>query len=286
MKPTINIIQEFYGISVGQYRCHACSGTKSKVEHTPCYTIIFLLEGSFRHLSFRDSALLTSETVMFKKPGFEYQAVHEHYIHDNCLYIEFNENVLEMLNPHVSPQVSEFLKNDDRPSILLQNDPWKNFITWQLAAGIGRCFPMLQQQALIIELIRELLGQSKLTQADNEGVLHDSVDKAKKYMAANFIDDISIEDVADASHISPFHFIRVFKRDTALSPHKFLLNIRISSACRLLRDTILSMTDVCFASGFNSLDYFDATFKRTMGMTPSQYRTGKSNLPKLDMRWS
>ena len=274
-------LQRFSGITVGNYKCRACAGTRSGVEYTPVYTLIFLLRGSFRHTTFRQSHLLTSEYILFKKPRFEYEAIHEHYINDYCFYIEFDDNVLDQLAYSFSTVILDFLKNKDQSSILLKNNPSVSYTTWLLHRGTNDAITSLEFQSAILQLITTVLGQaSNPSSADRS--LHDSVDKAKQFIAENFSEDISLEDVAAASHISPFHFSRVFKYNTNFSPHQFLLDVRLFNARKMLLNTTLNVSDVGYSSGFSNPDYFLTVFKKKHGVTPSEFRKSSCRAPSLN----
>lgn len=279
MSATDITLQRFSGIKIGSYKCHACAGTRSGIEHTRVYTMIFLLRGSFRHSTYRQSDFLTSELILFKKPGFDFEAIHEHYVHDDCFYIEFGDNVLEGLAKEFSPLVIDFLKDRDRASLLLGSDPWKHFTIWNLHHGTSDLLSTLEFQSTVVELIKSVLGARRSVNCGSQA-LHDSIDRAKHFILQNYTDDISIEDIAKASHVSPFHFSRVFKRNTNYSPHQFLLEVRLQNARKLLLDSRLNVTDVGYASGFLNADYFLTLFKKKTGMTPSTFRASPRHIRK------
>jgi len=70
--------------------------------------------------------------------------------------------------------------------------------------------------------------------------------------------------------MSPFHFARVFRALVGKPPHRYLLEVRLARAARLLREG-LSVTETCFAAGFNNLSYFTRRFRRCYGTAPSQF---------------
>jgi AraC-like DNA-binding protein len=103
-----------------------------------------------------------------------------------------------------------------------------------------------------------------------------TIEKAKAYLADHFMDDISLKEIADHCCISTFHFSRIFKTFTSCSPHQYLLNLRLKHAEILLKNTKLPVTDVCFSSGFNSLEYFSAAFGQKYKYAPSRFRTART----------
>jgi AraC-like DNA-binding protein len=82
----------------------------------------------------------------------------------------------------------------------------------------------------------------------------------------------TIEAVARAAGISPFHFIRQFEALFGLTPHQFRLRARLDQARRLLAAGDHSVTEVCMEVGFSSLGSFSDLFRRRVGTSPSAYR--------------
>ena len=77
--------------------------------------------------------------------------------------------------------------------------------------------------------------------------------------------------VARAASLSP-STSRIFKQRYGVPPYRYLIGLRIDYASDLLRESSLSVTQVCHRSGFNSLSHFITTFRRHTGMSPSQFR--------------
>src|SRR5262249_23524040 len=82
----------------------------------------------------------------------------------------------------------------------------------------------------------------------------------------------SIEAVARAVAISPFHFIRQFRAVFGVTPHQFRIGSRLDRAKHLLASGRLSVTEVCMEVGFSSLGSFSELFRRRVGATPSTYQ--------------
>lgn len=78
--------------------------------------------------------------------------------------------------------------------------------------------------------------------------------------------------LAAVSGVSEAHFARAFKRAFGIPPHRYLLTRRIEQATTLLRDTSLSITDIAFATGWESLGTFGRTFRDITGLSPGEAR--------------
>jgi AraC-like DNA-binding protein len=83
---------------------------------------------------------------------------------------------------------------------------------------------------------------------------------------------LTIDHVARAAAMSPFHFIRRFSALFGETPHQFRIQARLDRARHLLALGDDSVTDICMEVGFSSLGSFSALFARRIGTAPSVYR--------------
>lgn len=103
--------------------------------------------------------------------------------------------------------------------------------------------------------------------------LYRRLEQSRDYLHARFETAVSLDDVATAIHLSPFHFARSFKRLYGITPHAYLTNLRLERAKTLLRASNQSVTDICLAVGFHSLGSFSSLFQKRIGLSPTAYRT-------------
>jgi AraC-like DNA-binding protein len=82
----------------------------------------------------------------------------------------------------------------------------------------------------------------------------------------------SVRQVARATGMSPYHFIRLFKAVFGETPKQCQLHARVEKAKHLLVVTDSSVTDICLDTGFSSLGTFSYVFARRVGMAPTGYR--------------
>ncbi|WP_407671905.1 helix-turn-helix domain-containing protein [Paraburkholderia acidiphila] len=107
--------------------------------------------------------------------------------------------------------------------------------------------------------------------------------RAKDRMDAASHEPWPVKRLAEVSGVSEAHFARSFKRAFGLPPHRYLLTRRIEQATTLLRDTELDITDIAFATGWESLGTFGRTFRDVTGLSPSAMRVQlRANLPEID----
>lgn len=96
------------------------------------------------------------------------------------------------------------------------------------------------------------------------------VHAARERMENEFEREHRLNDLARDAGMSTFHFARVFTDLIGVAPHKLLIAIRLKAGARMLRDG-RSVTDACYACGFNNLSHFSRAFSRRFGVSPSTY---------------
>ncbi|MCR5887489.1 AraC family transcriptional regulator [Hymenobacter sp. J193] len=96
--------------------------------------------------------------------------------------------------------------------------------------------------------------------------------KVYQYLEENYRRPIGVDEVADVANLSVPAFCRYFKKMTRHTLTDFLQEYRVSQACRLLVNEDLTITQICYGSGFNNVSHFNKTFRRHTGQSPSEYR--------------
>ncbi len=130
-----------------------------------------------------------------------------------------------------------------------------------------------------LEIINILLSSKEYEPLANLGYNHTYKEKdaerlngVYKYLMMNFAKPISLADVANIAHMTPPAFCSFFKKRTQKSFTEFLNELRIGHACKLIQNQELSISDICFESGYQNFANFNKSFKKKLGKTPSNYR--------------
>lgn len=98
--------------------------------------------------------------------------------------------------------------------------------------------------------------------------------RAKDYIDSNFEDDVTLEILSNVSYMNQFHLLRKFKEFFGMTPHRYLTYMRLEKAKNLLKKKKQTVTDVCFAVGYNDLSTFSKLFKRIYKVSPDVYKSG------------
>lgn len=107
------------------------------------------------------------------------------------------------------------------------------------------------------------------------GLPPNNLRRVKEYIQAHLEENISLRRMADLVPMSQYHFGRLFKQSTGLSPHQYVLRQRIAKAKELLADEHLSIGEISHQLGFASRSHFTTVFGNLAGTTPSNYRHKK-----------
>jgi AraC-like DNA-binding protein len=100
-----------------------------------------------------------------------------------------------------------------------------------------------------------------------------TVQQALDYLHAHYANPIGLDDLAALTHLSPYHFLRLFKAEVGMPPHTYLTQLRIQQAKALLNRG-QPIAEVAQQVGFTDQSHLARHFKRVVGVTPGQYRAG------------
>lgn len=135
------------------------------------------------------------------------------------------------------------------------------------------------QMMKLIEILHEMsedpdgrLLSSSMRAGKHATVSNARLRKAQEYIAANYRNEIRLNDLADMAGMSPSSFSRFFKLRTGRSLSDYIIGIRLDVASRELVSTKTPIAEICFSSGFNNVSNFNRIFKKNKGYTPKEFR--------------
>lgn len=126
---------------------------------------------------------------------------------------------------------------------------------------------------LCVQLVRARSVHATLTLPSvRKGLADWQVARVTDYMRAGIDREIRLDDLAALVKMSRFHFCTAFPLATGQTPHEWLTALRIAQARALLADVRLPVTQVALAVGYQTPSAFAASFRKLVGMTPSEFR--------------
>jgi AraC-like DNA-binding protein len=102
--------------------------------------------------------------------------------------------------------------------------------------------------------------------------LYERLSRARSFIDESYQLPLDLNEISKQACLSRYHFLRLFRDTFETTPHQYLIQKRIEKAKELLRLRSLSVTDVCFEVGFESLGSFSSLFRKCVGDPPSGYR--------------
>ncbi|WP_051979677.1 helix-turn-helix domain-containing protein [Edaphobacter aggregans] len=143
------------------------------------------------------------------------------------------------------------------------------------AKDIGAIFNILsdQQQLDLYLSLREVGhnsadGRAVPTVNQSGGLTPWQLRRAVEYMRQHMTHPVTTKEIAASIELSDSHFRKAFKIATGVSPHRWLLGIRISEAQKLLKEGVVSQSEIALATGFGDQSHFSRTFQRVIGVSP------------------
>lgn len=129
-------------------------------------------------------------------------------------------------------------------------------------------------EQVVVHLLRHYanIRRSEELELSRVGLIDRRIRRSVELMHAQLEQDLSLKEIAAASYLSPFHFVRVFKKLTGTTPHAYLASIRTSRAQLLLAESDLSVTEISSRVGYASPSHFSKAFRRATGLTPRAFR--------------
>ncbi|UVI27488.1 AraC family transcriptional regulator [Paenibacillus spongiae] len=142
--------------------------------------------------------------------------------------------------------------------------------------GEGRGESQEEIAYLIMQLVSGIHAlRSASGEADEQRTLPQSVrysETIMRWIEAHYADEFSLEQAAEAAHLSKFYASRIFRQETGSSITEYLTARRIKQACRLLQTTNIPIERIGIEVGLPNVSYFIQLFKRVVGITPLKYR--------------
>ena len=95
----------------------------------------------------------------------------------------------------------------------------------------------------------------------------------KEYIANNLEQELSLTQLANLVYFNPSYLSRIFKNHTSVNLIRYITNMRIAKAKELIANSNMKINSIAAAVGFDSQSYFNQAFRKSTGLSPSEYRS-------------
>lgn len=207
--------------------------------------------------------ILPGDAFIINIPGKSRYFLPEHSDHWEFLYLEFTKECLPLMlkiHRNIGPVIH--LKN---PSGITE----QMFLIYKKA--LNNELKTFFENAKLAMTFWLDITEYVLTLATDE---LSKIDIAKSYIDQNYFhENLNLDMIAENSNLSKYYLCKEFKRKYGIPPGKYLKELRISQACRLLSTSSdFSMMDIAHMIGYSNDSYFGKVFKAVKGITPDQFR--------------
>lgn len=241
-------------------------------------SVAVVLSGSFSYGNELGRNLLTPGSLLLGGAGGCFTCGHEHGEGDRCLAFHFEPSFFEGIAAAAGARRTDFGLNSLPALRSLAPLVARSVVAAQEhgsvspPAAAGVLPPPFEELAL--ELAGAALNESAGGYRPQSISRRDEarVGAVARFMEERFAEPCTLGALARLAGLSPFHFLRVFRATTGLTPHQYLLRTRLRAGAAYLARTDTPITQVALAAGFEDLSNFTRTFRVEYGHTPSRYR--------------
>ncbi|HTR29892.1 MAG TPA: AraC family transcriptional regulator [Puia sp.] len=157
-----------------------------------------------------------------------------------------------------------------------------------LVSVAGSCsyFSNLRADAMIRDILLSLIRDALTAEAtakklavsrqSTRVVLYKRLSLAREWIHANYSTPASLDAMAEAAQLNRQHFLRMFRDCFGITPHQYVIDVRLAAARQLLSETKEPVTTICRMTGFESLSSFSGLFRRRFGASPKAYRQSQN----------
>lgn len=254
------------------FKCRRLVREKPYVMHNlhyhEAYEIYMLEEGEHQYIlgdkiyDIRPyDVIMIPSNVPHKSSGTKKHIRISAYFTEKFLDLYYTENAKKVL-----------LKCFEFPKISLTREDFKG--VKHLASLLEACDPEKNSDRIFIYLsfMIDIIYHNRDNKQIPDNPKNNTISHILSYINQNFSSIKTIDEIAEHFHFTKYHLCHIFKEETGMTIIGCLNSIKINNACFLLKTAAMSITDVAMECGFNSPEYFCSAFKKTIGMTPKEYR--------------
>jgi AraC-like DNA-binding protein len=267
--PLVQPLASGAGWSVNEFRCLAGPGEPMFEERHDGFSIAAVVDGAFTYRGETGRAVLTPGSFLLGNSGACYACGHDHGRGDLCISLNVTAPLFEEIAASTAgtggyrfPAAAAVAAGEALPA----------FMRLQLWATSPE---MPSPEERVIALLEATLSHVSGTASPNQNV--SARDMARVREAVAMIENSPEENLdlmrlSAGAGMSRYHFLRVFRRVSGVTPYQCLLAARLRRAAFSLAKTKEPITAVAYASGFGDLSTFNWRFRKTFGVTPSTWR--------------
>jgi AraC family transcriptional regulator len=260
------------GWSLHEIVCRAGPSDRPFEEQHNGFSVAAVLEGSFTYRSDAGLGLLYPGALLLGNNGSCFECGHAHGVGDRCVSLNVHEEQFtEVAATMALTGRFRFSASNLPPS--LKALPIIAHMEALSCAPSSLCSD--EWALLIIERVIAAMTGDRESPAAPTGRETRRVVEAIRLVEADAARPLDLKEMAAAAGMSKYHFLRVFRRLTGLTPHRYLVSARLRRAALALASSRRPVIAIALDAGFGDLSTFNKTFRAVFGLTPTQYRASQ-----------
>ena len=260
------------GWSVHEVVCHAGPSDRPFEERHEGFSVSAVIEGSFTYRSDAGRGLLYPGALLLGNSGSCFECGHAHGVGDRCISLNVRDDLFgEIAAAAASTSRFRFSAPSLPPSP-------KALPVVALMEALSLRAPALRREELVLGLVERVVAA---TADQNRFAAAPAAREARRVVEAIRLVEsdaarpVRLQDLAASAGMSKYHFLRVFRRLTGMTPYQYLLSARMRRAALELASSRRPVLAIALDSGFGDLSTFNHRFRAAFGATPTQYRASQ-----------
>jgi AraC family transcriptional regulator len=286
--PAARVIAHDADWTLNEFTCQAGPQDRPFEERHASVAIAAVLEGSFQYRCDSGRALLYPGAVMLGNVGACYECGHEHGSGDRCVSLQFSPALFEEIAASTAGSSCFRFTAAMLPALKSLNRPMAEMAA--LAANTraasrrqpDRMAPNhMAVEELAIDMAEAVVqavagGNARsvlLSPADSR-----RISRVLRHIEIHAAEPLDLTTLAAVACMSKYHFLRSFRRSTGVTPHQYLLGLRLRRAAQQLCNSTAPVSSIAFDAGFGDLSTFNAGFRAQFGASPGHFRAAHGRL--------
>jgi AraC family transcriptional regulator len=257
------------GWSVSEFVCTLGPHDRPYEEQHELVAISAVVEGSFQYRSANGKALLYPGALLLGNAGRCFECGHEHARGDRCIAFHFEPWFFE----EIAASATGSHRFRFGAPMLPAARPLGSLVVEAetVLAGVDT----QAMEDLAVSLAERVIATASGTIRTSPALAAKDarrIDEVIRHIEAHAGQSLDLDALANRVYMSKYHFLRVFRRVTGVTPHQFILSARLRRAAIALRRTSAPVGVAALDAGFGDLSSFNAHFRRMFGRSPSVFR--------------
>ena len=255
------------GWSVHDVVCRAGPSDRPFEERHDGFSVSAVLDGSFTYRSGAGHGLLYPGSLLLGNHGQCFECGHAHGIGDRCVSL----NVREDLFGEIAAAAGSSRFRFAAPSVA-STKALPVVASLEALSSPGSSFAREELALRLVERVIALMAGDRRAPGPPTGRETRRVVEAIRLVESDAARPIELKEMAAIAGMSKYHFLRIFRRLTGVTPHQYLISARLRRAAFALASSRRPVITIALDSGFGDLSTFNKTFRAVFGQTPTQYR--------------